>query len=79
MGSGPERYFELEHNEIYDVKDWTLIFMDSDSVTNVTKLNRINQRRVLIFIGNGRGMISYGKGKGVDYEQAFDAAFKKMK
>jgi small subunit ribosomal protein S5 len=56
-----------------------LIFIDSDSVTNVTSLNRVNQRRVLLFIGNGSGLISYGKGKGEDYEQAFDNAFKLMR
>jgi len=56
-----------------------MIFLDSDSVTNVTRLNRVNHRRVLLFIGDGRGHISYGKGKGEDYEQAFDQAFKKLK
>ena len=55
------------------------MFMDSDSVTNVTSLNRVNQRRVLLFIGNGKGCISYGLGKGEDYEQAFENAFKKLK
>jgi len=53
--------------------------MDSDSVTNVTRLNRTNKRRVLIFIGNGNGLISYGKGKADEYEQAFDNAFKKAR
>lgn len=48
-------------------------------MTNVTSLNRVNHRRVLLFIGNGSGLISYGKGKGEDYEQAFDNAFKKMR
>lgn len=76
---GPERHFTLQSKEMFDPSGFTLIFMDSDSVTNVTKLNRVNHRRVLIFCGNGRGMISYGKGKGVDYEQAFDQAFKKMR
>lgn len=32
-----------------------------------------------MFIGNGNGLISYGKGKGEDYEQAFDNAFKLMR
>jgi ribosomal protein S5 len=45
-------------------------------VTNVTSLNRTNQRRVLIFIGNGNGMISYGMGKADEYEAAFENAFK---
>ena len=66
-------------DEVFDPNEFTLIFIDSDAVTNVTTLNRINQRRVLVFIGNGNGLISYGKGKGEDYEQAFDDAFKRMR
>jgi ribosomal protein S5 len=31
---------------------------------------------VLIFIGNGNGLVTYGKGKADEYEQAFDNAFK---
>lgn len=76
QGSGPERFFEAGHGEIFDPRQFTLIFIDSDSVTNVTSLNRVNARRVLIFIGNGRGMVAYGKGKASEYEQAFDNAFK---
>lgn len=53
--------------------------MDSDSVTNVTALNRVNHRRVLLFIGNGNGVISYAMGKSDDYEKAFENAFKKLK
>lgn len=64
---------------MFNPRDFTLIFIDTDSVTNVTRLNRINHRRVLIFCGNSRGLISYGKGKGEDYESAFDQAFKKMR
>ena len=61
---------------MFDPRHFTLIFLDSDSVTNVTSLNRTNQRRVLIFIGNGKGMVAYGKGKAEEYEQAFENAFK---
>lgn len=79
QSAGPERHFEPAKDEIFNPRDFTLIFVDSDSVTNVTTLNRINQRRVLIFAGNGNGIISYGKGKGEDYEKAFDNAFKFMR
>ena len=78
-GTGPERYFEPKEDEVFNTRDFTLLFIDSDSVTNVTRLNRVNHRRVLIFVGNGKGLISYGKGKGEDYESAFDQAFKKMR
>ena len=79
IGEGPERFFEADKDEVFDGREFTLIFIDSDSVTNVTTLNRVNQRRVLIFCGNGNGLIAFGKGKAEDYENAFDHAFKKMR
>jgi hypothetical protein len=77
--SGPERFFTPTKDEIFNPNDFTLIFIDSDSVTNVTALNRVNARRVLLFIGNGNGIISYAMGKGEDYEAAFEIAFKKLR
>ena len=77
--SGPERYFTPGKEDIFNPADFTLIFIDSDSVTNVTALNRVNARRVLLFIGNGNGVISYAMGKGEDYEAAFETAFKKLR
>jgi hypothetical protein len=67
-GSNAERYFEPRRDEVFNPNDFTLIFMASDSVTNVTSLNRVNSRRVLIFVGNGNGLVSYGKGKAEEYE-----------
>jgi len=64
---------------VFNPRDFTLIFIDSDNIANVTKLNRVMRRRVLLFIGNGNGVIGYGKGKGDDYESAFDNAFKSLK
>ena len=40
--SGPERFFETGRDEIFNPKEFTMIFMASDSVTNVTSLNRTN-------------------------------------
>jgi len=77
--SGPERFFTPSKDEIFNPNDFTLIFIDSDSVTNVTALNRVNARRVLLFIGNSNGIISYAMGKGEDYEAAFEIAFKKLR
>ena len=77
--TGPERYFEPRSTEVFDPQDFTMMFLDADSTTNVTSLNRVNKRRILFFIGNGNGLISFGKGKGDDYESAFDNAFKKMR
>ena len=77
--SGPERFFTPGKDEIFNPSEFTLIFIDSDSVTNVTALNRVNARRVLLFIGNGNGIISYAMGKGEDYESAFEISFKKLR
>ena len=68
QGSNVERYFEPASDEIFDPSEFTLVFLASDSVTNVTSLNRVNARRVLIFVGNGNGLVSYGKGKAEEYE-----------
>jgi ribosomal protein S5 len=65
-----------EDDEIFDPSEFTLLFLDSDSTTLVTSLNRVNHRRVLFFVGNGKGVIGYAKGKGIDYESAFENAFK---
>lgn len=77
--AGPERFFTPGEDDTFDPNEFTLIFIDSDSVTNVTSLNRINHRRVLMFIGNSQGVLSYGKGKGDDYENAFEDAFKQLR
>lgn len=77
--SGPERFFECKKDEQFRPSEFTLMFMDSDSVTNVTALNRVNHRRVLLFIGNGNGFVSYGMGKGEDYERAFENAYKTLR
>lgn len=78
-GVNEERFWEAGDDDCFDPREFSLIFLDSDSVTNVTSLNRINHRRVLIFIGNGNGIVSYGKGKAAEYEQAFEIAVKKAR
>ena len=67
-GSNVERFFEAHGDDAFNPREFTLVFLDSDSVTNVTSLNRVNARRVLIFIGNGKGLVAYGKGKAEEYE-----------
>lgn len=41
-GSGPERFFEPKRDEIFNPNEFTMVFLASDSVTNVTSLNRTN-------------------------------------
>lgn len=55
-------------------QEFFIHFLDASSTTNVTKLFRVNSRRVLLYMGNGDGIIGYGMGKGADYREAFDKA-----
>lgn len=78
--AGPSsKYFTPFGTETFNPAEFTLLFMETDSVTLVTKLNRVNHRRVLVFIGNGNGVISYGKGKGLDYQAAFASSYRELK
>jgi small subunit ribosomal protein S5 len=58
----------------FDPQDFFVHFLDASSTTNVTKLFRVSSRRVLLYMGNGDGILSYGMGKGNDYREAFDKA-----
>ena len=61
-------------NYIFDKDEFVILTLGQDTTTLVTKLNRINHFRSLIFAGNGNGVIGYGKGKGNDFEESFKAA-----
>jgi ribosomal protein S5 len=76
-----ERFFDSNPilGDTFDPSDFTLMVMDQGSITLVTRLNRINHRRVLIFVGNGKGVIGYATGKGLDHEHAMENAFKILK
>ena len=76
---GPSKFFFPVKGEIYNPKDFTLLFLDTDSVWLVTALQRINHRRILIFVGNGNGVIGYAIGRGIDYQTAFQNAYIKLK
>ena len=53
--------------------------LERDTTTLVTKLNRVNHFRYLIFMGNANGVIGYGKGKGNDFESALNDAIRQCK
>lgn len=40
--SDVSRFFEPKKDEIFNPNEFTLVFLASDSVTNVTSLNRVN-------------------------------------
>ena len=56
-----------------------MIFLQTDNVCNMTRLNRAYERRVLIFMGNKEGMISYGIGRGPQYQEAYQSACHELK
>ncbi len=54
--------------------DFMIIILNKGLTTKVTTLQRIQSYRYLIFMGNGNGLVGYGKGKGSDFEEALDNA-----
>ena len=42
-----------------------MLLLDVRSNTKITTLNRINSFKTLLFMGNGNGIISYAKGRGL--------------
>lgn len=65
--------------EIFDSSKFNLIFIDADMVCNMTRLNRVYERRCLLYIGNKDGLISYGIGRGPLYEDAYIDGYKQLK
>lgn len=80
---GADYFFENRikkmKNEIFNRDHFMTLLIFNDTTTLITKLNRINHFRYLIFAGNGNGIIGYGKGKGNDPESALDNAHINLK
>lgn len=70
---------DVELGEQYDTRKFHMIFLDTDMICNVTTLNRIMHRRVLIYAGNKEGLVAYGCGIGLDYQSAWMNAFTELK
>jgi ribosomal protein S5 len=45
----------------------------------MTRLNRVYNRRILLYIGNKEGLISYAIGRGPLYEDAYINAYKELR
>lgn len=54
--------------------DFVMILLERNTSTKVTTLNRINYYRYLLFMGNGNGLISYGKSRDLTPEGALTKA-----
>jgi small subunit ribosomal protein S5 len=69
-----------------DVKGWfdvdddfVMILIERNTSTKVTTLNRINYYRTLLFMGNGNGLISYGKSRDLTPEGSMTKAITECK
>ena len=51
-----------------------MILLERNTCTKVTTLNRINYYRTLLFMGNGNGIISYGKSRDLTPEGSMTKA-----
>lgn len=67
------------NNYKFNKDEFITLVLSQDTTTLVTKLNRINHFRTLLFAGNFNGVIGYGKGKGNDFEEAFTNAETNLK
>ncbi len=45
----------------------------------MTRLNRVYERRILLYMGNKEGMIAYGIGRGPLYQDAYTDAYKQLR
>jgi ribosomal protein S5 len=63
----------------FNHENFRILFLDASTTTNITKLARVSSRRVLLYMGNTDGVISYGKGKGSNYKLAYDNAVEELK
>jgi ribosomal protein S5 len=70
---------DVENGEMFDSTKFTLIFLDAGMVCNMTRLNRVYERRILLYMGNKQGLISYGIGRDTLYQAAFKQAYRELR
>lgn len=70
---------DAQMGEIYDPRKFVLIFLHAGMVCNMTRLNRVYERRILLYMGNKEGMISYGIGRGPLYNDAYVEAYRELR
>jgi small subunit ribosomal protein S5 len=70
----------------YSYKDWfevdddfIMLLIHRNISTKVTTLNRINYFRTVLFMGNGNGLISYGKSRALTPEDSMTQAIMECK
>lgn len=71
--------FGLSSHMLVDFDEFEMLFLDAGITTNITTQQRVNSRRILLYMGNCDGMISFGMGKGWDYSTAYEDAIRQLK
>lgn len=62
-------------NKLFDIDDdFMMLILERNICTKVTTLNRINYYRTILFMGNGNGLISYGKSRDLTPEGSLTKA-----
>lgn len=69
----------MDNLKLMDMSQFTMILLDKGVTTKVTPLRRVNYFRYLVFMGNGFGVIGYGKGRAMDPQVAMDKAVENCK
>ena len=64
-----------DFKRFFDVDDeFVILLLDRNTSTKVTTLSRINYFRTLLFMGNGNGLIAYGKSRALTPELSMTRA-----
>lgn len=54
--------------------EFVMLLLNKSTTTKITTLNRINFYRVLLFMGNGAGIVSHGKSRALKSEDSMNLA-----
>lgn len=72
---------DIEKRELvlFHENTFNSVILDAGTTTNVTKLARTNKRYVLLYMASTEGIISYGRGVGINYQDALEDAIYRLK
>ena len=69
------RHISYTYKNWFEVNDdFVMLLLERNMSTKVTTLNRINYFRTALFMGNGNGIISYGKSRALNPEDSMKKA-----
>jgi hypothetical protein len=77
-GAEKKSYFNVQMSRDHDGHIWTTMIIHEDQTQVVTAGGRVQSFRILLTIGNLRGVGGYGMGKGSSPKQALNNAFRSL-